>query len=187
MVMDTKSRDMTDLRPDSDKTEELISKLREAQSPVAQAFGTGDSLYKMISSAISTRDVRELNMAVAAFHAQEKEFNNLRTSGWGEPRIQKEDADRAACLGKPLRLVLQIDGWDAQVELRAGLDWEPKRFEVPVRVHILAGTSKRDAVVTLENIRRWLDEDWNSLIAQAGVVHELPGKLPEDEETLLDF
>ena len=58
MAVDTKSRELTELRPDSDKTEELISKLREGQLPVAQAFGTGDVLFRLIEKATEDAYIR---------------------------------------------------------------------------------------------------------------------------------
>ena len=168
MAVDTKSRELTELRPDSDKTEELISKLREGQLPVAQAFGTGDVLFRLIEKAtedayIRHVPIRELRMAMAAYEAQLPDLKEWEATQWGEaPKITKEKVEEAARIGKPLRLVLQIDGHDPE-ELLAGINWEPKRHEVPVRLHVLAGTPKGEAIQILAKILEWLEEDWNQL------------------------
>lgn len=148
--------------------ERLTKRLIEVKGKVAQAYGTGDVLFRLIEKAtedayIRHVPIRELRMAMAAYEAQLPELKEWEATQWGEaPKITKEKVEEAARIGKPLRLVLQIDGHDPE-ELLAGINWEPKRHEVPVRLHVLAGTPKGKAIQILGKILEWLEEDWNQL------------------------
>jgi len=160
MTENTKTENIAGLEERMKEGRQLISWALGAKEEIARAFGTGDALYKLIQRAIAGADIRELRMAMAAYEIQLPELSERMPPPWGKgPPIPKEKVEEAARIGKPLRLVLQFDAFDPE-EIHVGQTWEPKKCEIPVRVHILAGTSKREALLSLENVKDWLERDW---------------------------
>ena len=159
---------------------DLTFKLRSAKDQVAKAFGNEDVLYQLIERALTKGGLRRLQIAVGAYEAQWEELNKRLSDPWGPgPKIRQEEFNLAEYSAKPLRLILQIDGWEVGKDsldttlrpdedghcLTAGKHWEPKMLDIPVRVHILAGTSKKTATLLLKKALRWLDEGFESLVS----------------------
>ena len=163
MTENTKTESIADLEERMKEGRQLISKLLGVREEIARTFGTGDALYKLIKRAAEGADIRELRMAMAAYEIQLPELSERTPSPWGKgPPITEEKAEEAARIGKPLRLVLQFDAFDPE-EVYSGQTWEPKKCGIPVRVHILAGTSNRESLLSLEKIKECLARDWDYL------------------------
>ena len=174
-------------------------KLELAKEQTARAFGTDDILYHLINGALTNGSVRELRIALGAYHGQLQELKEKLGPLWDlGPDVSKEDYEIAAQLGKPLRLVIQIDGFDVGKDsgddvmrpdenghcLMRTMQWEPKKLDVAVRIHILAGTSKETVALMLERALRWIANDWESLIYED---RSLPGQKISVHEEIPHF
>ena len=177
----------------------LSIKLELAKEQTARAFGTDDILYQLIDRALTNGGFRELHIALDAYDNQSQELREKLGPLWSlGPNVSEEDSEIAARLGKPLRLVLQIDGFDVGKDngddvmrpdenghcLMSTMQLEPKQLDTAVRIHILAGTSKETAALMLQGALRWIENGWESLIYED---RSLPGQRISVHEEIPHF
>jgi hypothetical protein len=139
-------------------------KLSEMRVRIVAALGD-HYLLKIIDVAISSEDETLGQAAVDAFRGLPTETWRRIMNGWVQPSIYPEAKDlvRDPWADEP-RIVLKVmaDGG----ELKAYTDFRLWDNGGPVRIEILEGTSRKEALDSIYAAVKKLKQEWWSLITQ---------------------
>ncbi len=162
-------------------TTNLQNEMQTAQGRVTTALGIDAPLTQLIARAVESGDIGQLQLAQSALIGQPDDVKRLigsvwsRTMGGREPSRESLLQDASE---KPVHYFLQVDGHalgggmeddvllpDADgYALTGGGAYELRHGGIPVRVQILEGTTKQDAIILLEKAIGWLERDWTNLV-----------------------
>jgi hypothetical protein len=177
---------------------EMLARLLELKKRTSAALGAEPELSKLIDSAIESNNLATGQLALNAFNRQPDETLQRIMNGWRPPvwlpvdlasRFQEDD----------IRVALEIRLWSASEEdfiidrsgdelqdgtrISAATNFVIRRDAWPVRIEILEGTKREDALRWLAAAMKKLETGWDELIAAAPEV----GEQDEDDEAQKRF